>query len=145
MVRSWWLLSTAVVLASSGCMEAPNEHAVRTTAVADGGPATHAPDPAPDEGVDEAKEAAERRLKDHLVEIDAEVAKLHEKGAALKEEAKARWNETMADLKRKQKAAREKVDELAASTGDAWKHIEKGARAAWEDVRQALEEAAKEF
>jgi hypothetical protein len=44
--------------------------------------------------------------------MDAEIAKLREKGLALKDEAKTRWNEKMADLKAKQKAARKKLDEL---------------------------------
>jgi hypothetical protein len=71
--------------------------------------------------------------------------KLHDKGLALKDEASARWNEKMANLKAKQAAAREKLDELRTSTGEAWGHVEKGAQSAWDDVRKAFDEAAKEF
>jgi hypothetical protein len=63
----------------------------------------------------------------------------------LKDEASTRWNEKMADLKAKQKVARDKLDELGTSAGEAWGHLEKGAQAAWDDVRKAFQEAAKEF
>jgi hypothetical protein len=152
-LRSWWLLSAAVVFAGSGCTQAPVEHTVRKV-----------PSEVPSEvstedvrrdaekAVDTAKDAAlqakkdfELRLKAGLAEMEVEIAKLHEKGHALKDEAGTRWNETMADLKAKQKVARDKLDELGTSTGEAWGHLEKGAQAAWDDVRKALREAAKEF
>jgi hypothetical protein len=73
------------------------------------------------------------------------IERLHDKGRALKDEAKTRWNEKMADLEAKQNVAREKLDELGKSTGEAWGHLEKGAQSAWDDVRKAFQEAAKEF
>jgi len=152
-LRSWLLLSAAVLFAGSGCTKAPVEHTVRKI-----------PSEIPSEvstedvrrdtekAVDAAKDAAvqakkdfELRLKAGLAEMEVEIAKLHEKGYALKEEAGTRWNEKMADLKSKQKVARDKLDELGTSTGEAWGHLEKGAQAAWDDVRQAFREAAKEF
>jgi hypothetical protein len=77
--------------------------------------------------------------------MDAEIAKLREKGLALKDEAKTRWNEKMADLKAKQEAARKKLDELGTSTGEAWERLEKGAQSAWDELQKAFQEAAKEF
>jgi hypothetical protein len=77
--------------------------------------------------------------------MDAEITKLQEKGLALKDEAKARWNEKMADLKAKQEAARTKVDELGKSTGEAWGRLEKGAQSAWDDLQKAFNDASKEF
>ncbi len=145
MVRCWRLLSTAFVLAGSGCMESPKAPTARTNVVADGGHARQDSSQVLEDGTERAKEDAERRLKGQLADVDTEVAKLHEKGLALKEEAKTRWNKKMAELKQKQKVVRDKVDELGASAGDAWKHIEKGAQAAWEDLRKAIAEAAEEF
>ncbi len=87
----------------------------------------------------------EMRLKSSLADMDAEIARLHEKGLALKDEAKTRWNVKMADLKAKQEAARKKVDELGKSTGEAWGRLEKGAQSAWDDVQKAFKEASKEF
>jgi hypothetical protein len=37
------------------------------------------------------------------------------------------------------------LDELGKSTGEAWGHLEKGAQAAWDDLREAVQKAAKEF
>ena len=85
------------------------------------------------------------RLKSSLADMDAQIVKLHEKGLALKDEAKSRWNETMADLKAKQGAASKQVEELGKSTGEAWERMEKGAQAAWDDLQNAFQEASKEF
>jgi chromosome segregation ATPase len=93
----------------------------------------------------QAKEELEMRLKSGLADMDIEIAKLREKALALKDEAKTRWNERMADLKAKQEAARKKLDELGASTGEAWGHLEKGAQSAWDDLQKAFQAAAKEF
>jgi regulatory protein YycI of two-component signal transduction system YycFG len=93
----------------------------------------------------QAKEDVEMRLKSGLADMDAGIAKLQEKGLALKDEAKARWTEKMADLKAKQEAARKEVEELGKSTGEAWERVEKGAQAAWDDLQKAFQEASKEF
>jgi hypothetical protein len=93
----------------------------------------------------QAKEELERRLNSGLADMDSAIAKLHEKGHALKDEAKARWNEKMADLRAKQEAARKKVDELGTSTGEAWGRLEKGAQSAWDDLQKAFNDVSKEF
>lgn len=141
MPRSWLLLSAAVLVSCSGCMEAPVEHTVRKVAPEDVAGTTDKP-------VDSAaqtKESFESRLEAGLAEMDDEMERLHEKGRALKDEAKARWNEKMAALEAKRKVAGEKLDELRKSTGEAWEHLEKGAQSAWDDVRKAFQDAAAEF
>jgi hypothetical protein len=87
----------------------------------------------------------ERRPEAGLPEMEEDIEKLREKGHALKDEAKTRWAEKMADLEAKQKAARDKLDEVRKSTGEAWGHMEKGAQAAWDDVRKAFQDAATEI
>ena len=145
MIRSWWLLSAAVLLNASGCSKAPEAHTVRKVTAEDvRRDADKAVDTATAAAV-QAKEDFELRFKTSLAEMDVEIAKLREKGVALKDDASIRWNEKMADLKAKQKVAGEKLDELRTSTGEAWGHMEKGAQSAWEDVRKAVAEAAKEF
>ena len=148
-LRSWWLLSAATLFAGSGCTRAPVEHTVQkvpseVTAEDVRRDAERAVDTAKDAAV-QAKEDFEMRLKAGLAEMEVEIAKLHEKVHTLKDEATTRWNQKLADLKAKQKVARDKLDELATSTGEAWGHLEKGAQAAWDDVRKAFQEAAKEF
>jgi hypothetical protein len=126
-------------------MEAPVKHTVRKVTTED---VRHDAEKAVDtsaRAAAQAKEDFEMRLKASLAEMEKEIDRLHEKGHALKDEAKARWAEKMADLEAKQQVARDKLDEVRKSTGEAWGHMEKGAQAAWDDVRQALQDAGKEF
>ena len=145
MTRSWLLLGAAVLVTCNGCMEAPVKHTVRKVTTED---VRHDAEKAVDtsaRAAAQAKEDFEMRLKASLAEMEKEIDRLHEKGHALKDEAKARWAEKMADLEAKQQVARDKLDEVRKSTGEAWGHMEKGAQAAWDDVRKAFQEAAQEF
>jgi hypothetical protein len=139
------LLGAAVLLCGSGCTEAPVEHTVRKVTIDD---VRRDADTAVDTAaaaVVQAKKDFEVRFKTSLAEMEVEIAKLYEKGVALKDEAGVRWSEKMAELKAKQKVAREKLDEIGTSTGEAWVRMEKGAQSALDDLRKAFQEAAKEF
>jgi hypothetical protein len=142
---SWMLLGAAVLLNGSGCTEAPVEHTVRKVTIDD---VRRDADTAVDTAtaaVVEAKKDFEVRFKTSLTELEAEIAKLYEKGVALKDEVGVRWSEKMAELKVKQKVAREKLDEISTATGEAWVRMEKGAQSALDDLRKAFQEAVKEF
>lgn len=145
MLRSSGLLSAAVLVSCAGCAEPPVEHTVRKVTAEDVRRDTEKAADTATKAATQAKEECEMRLKSSLADMDAEIAKLREKGLALKDEAKTRWNEKMADLKAKQEAARKKVDELGTSTGEAWGRVEKGAQSAWDDLQKAFTEASKEF
>lgn len=145
MTRSWWLLGAAVLVTCNGCTEAPVEHTVRKVTTEDVRRDAEKAVDTSARAAAQAKEDFEMRLKASLAEMEKEIDRLHEKGHALKDEAKARWAEKMADLEAKQQVARDKLDEVRKSTGEAWGHMEKGAQAAWDDVRQAFQDAAKEF
>jgi hypothetical protein len=145
MFRALWLLSAAVLVSYSGCAQPPVEHTVRKVTPEDVRRDTEKAVDTATLAAGQAKEDFETRLKAGLADMETEIERLHDKGRALKDEAKTRWNEKMADLEAKQKVAREKLDELGKSTGEAWGHLEKGAQSAWDDVRKAFQEAAKEF
>lgn len=145
MPRSWWLLRAAILMSCNGCMEAPVEHTVRKVTTEDVRRDTEKAVDTATRAAAEAKEDFETRLTASLAEMEDEIERLREKGRTLKDEAKTRWNEKMADLEAKQKAARDKLDEVRESTAEAWDRVEKGARAAWDDMRKAFQEAAKEF
>ena len=145
MLRSWLLLSAAVLVTCNGCTKAPVEHTVRKVTLEDVERDTAKAVDTVTKAATQAKEDFEMRLKSGLADMDAGIAKLQEKGLALKDEAKARWTEKMADLKAKQEAARKEVEELGKSTGEAWERVEKGAQAAWVDLQKAFQEASKEF
>jgi hypothetical protein len=145
MLRSSLLLSAAVLVSVAGCGEPPVEHTVRKVTADDVRRDTEKAADTAIKAATQAKEELERRLNSSLADMDSKIAKLHEKGLALKDEAKARWNEKMADLQAKQEAARKKVDELGKSTGEAWGRLEKGAQSAWDDLQKAFNDASKEF
>jgi len=52
--------------------------------------------------------------------LETEIAKLQEKGRDLKEDAKANWDQKMADLETKRDAARAKLAEVGQSSAEAW-------------------------
>jgi hypothetical protein len=144
-IHSWTLLGAAVLLSGGGCTEAPVEHTVRKVTIDD---VRRDADTAVDTAtaaVVQAKKDFEVRFKTSLAEMEVEIAKLYEKGVALKDEAGVRWSEKMAELKAKQKVAREKLDEIGTSTGEAWVRMEKGAQSALDDLQKAFQEATKEF
>jgi Skp family chaperone for outer membrane proteins len=145
MLRSSWLLSAAILVSCAGCAEAPVEHTVRKVTAEDVRRDTDKAVDTAGQAATQAKAEVKTRLTSSLEAMDAEIAKLREKGLALKDEAKTRWNEKMADLKAKQEAARKKLDELGTSTGEAWERLEKGAQSAWDELQKAFQEAAKEF
>jgi hypothetical protein len=129
----------------SGCSQPPGEHTVRKVTTEDVRRDTEKAVDTATKAATQAKEDFERRLKASLADMDTEIAKLHEKGRALKNEARTRWNEKMADLKAKREAARKKLDEVGKSTGEAWERLEKGAQSAWDDLQKAFQEASKEL
>jgi len=145
MAHSWLLLSAAVLVSCSGCTEAPVEHTVRKVASEDVADTTANPVESARQLAAQTRESFETRLEAGLAEMDDEMERLHEKGRALKDDAKSRWNKKMVELEAKRKVASEKLNELRKSTGEAWEHLEKGAQSAWDDVRKAVQDAAEEF
>ena len=93
----------------------------------------------------QTKEEFQNRLTARLKDLDAEIAKLREKGRELKDQAKEDWNRKMSDLETKREAARAKLAEIGESSAEAWKDVQKGAQSAWEDLDKAFREAAREF
>lgn len=84
-------------------------------------------------------------LTENLDRLREEIHTAKTKAATLTAAAKARWNTTMADLDAKQKIARERLGEVANSTGEAWEHVRDGAKNAWKDLEQAVRKALSEF
>jgi len=94
---------------------------------------------------EQAKEEFQKKLEVRLQELDVEIAKLREQGSDLKDDAKVRWDRKLAELETKREAASAKLAEVADSTAMAWKDVQKGAQAAWDDLEQAFREASSEF
>ena len=93
----------------------------------------------------QTKDEFQKKLDAQLTELDGQIAKLREKSADLKDEAKVNWDKTMADLETKRDAVRAKLTEVGQSSGEAWKDVQKGAQAAWDDLDKAFRDASKKF
>jgi len=93
----------------------------------------------------QTKEEFQKNLDARLNELDAQIAVLREKGRDLKDQAKANWDQKMADLETKRAAARAKLDEVAQSSAESWKDVQKGAQSAWDELDKAFREASREF
>jgi TolA-binding protein len=94
---------------------------------------------------EQAKEEFQKKLETQLNELDAKIAKLREKGSDLKDEAKVKWDQKMADLEKKRSAARAELDKVGHSSAEAWKDVQKGASSAWDELDKAFSDASKEF
>lgn len=112
MSRFAWMLMLAGLFAALGCEQKPaaprpgkvtSEHVRR-----DAGQAVKTAAEFSQQTKDEFQKNLEVRLK-HL---DAEIAKLREKGRELRDEAKANWDQKMADLETKRDAVRAKLAEV---------------------------------
>ena len=94
---------------------------------------------------EQTKEDFQRSLNARLNELEAEIAKLREKGKEFKDENKSSWDRVLADLETKREAARVKLDDIGHSSAEAWRDIQKGAQAAWDDLDKAFHEASNKF
>ena len=97
------------------------------------------------ESSSQSKEEFQKKLDTQLNEMDAEIAKLREKGQDLKNEAKARWAPKMAELETKRDAARVKLTEVGHASAEAWKDARQGAQLAWNELDKAFRDASREF
>ncbi len=93
----------------------------------------------------QTKEEFQKNLDARLKELDGEIAKLREKGRDLKDQAKANWDQKMADLETKRDAARAKLAEVGHASAEAWKDVQKKAQSAWDELDKAFHDASREF
>lgn len=93
----------------------------------------------------QTKEEFQKKLDARIGELDAEIVKLQEKGHDLKDDAKGKWDQKLAELASRRDAAQAKLTEVKDSSAEAWKDLQKGAQAAWEDMDKAFHEASHEF
>jgi TolA-binding protein len=93
----------------------------------------------------QAKVELQQKLAARLKDLDAEIAKLRDKGRDLKDQAKADWDVKLADLEAKRAAASAKLAELGNSSAEAWKDIQQGTQSAWDELEKSFQEAAREF
>ena len=145
MLRGWCVLLLAGLIAVVGCQRKPADRAPGKVTSEDvrreAGTAVNTAV----EFSQQAKEEFQRKLDARLKNMDAEIAKLQEKGRDLKGDAKVKWDQKLADLETKRDAARAKLAEVAQSSGAAWKDVQKGAQSGWDEMDKAFRDASQEF
>jgi TolA-binding protein len=145
MLREFCVVMLAGVVAAAGCERQPADRmpgkVTSEDVRRDAGQAVNTAV----EFSQQAKEDFQKNLDTRLKNMDAEIAKLREKGRDLKDEAKVKWDQKLADLETKRDAARAKLTEVGQSSAEAWKDVQKGAQSAWDEMDKAFQDASREF
>lgn len=108
------------------------------------------------EAMDTAKDYTQKKKEEYLQqmnarleEFDKEIQELQNnvtsKAAMLKEESKAKFNQSMETLAEKKQAAIKKLDELKTASGESWEDIKVGVDSAMDELGKAFEQASSHF
>lgn len=97
------------------------------------------------EAVEAAKQEFVSKTNEELAALDKEIEGLKEKARVATAETQKKVNEQISQIERERKLAAEKLDEVAKSTGNAWKRLKGGAQSAWKDLKNSVKKAGKEF
>ena len=95
--------------------------------------------------VEQTKHEYQQQLETRLKELDAEIARLRDKGRELTGDAKAEWERALPELQAKRDSAHAKLAEVRQSSAEAWLEVKKGAQSAWDDLDRAFHDASKKF
>jgi hypothetical protein len=85
------------------------------------------------------------QVKSEITEVGQRLDALRAKAKALGEQARATWNDRVAELAKKQEALQDSLTDVADSTGDAWQELAQGMSQARKDMADALQKAEAEF
>lgn len=85
------------------------------------------------------------KMKAKLDEWNAEINRLSAKGEGVQADAKLEYDRQIEVIKKQRDEARQQLNKLQAASDSAWKDLCKGADAAWENMTNALKEAASRF
>ena len=143
--RFVWKLMLAASLAAIGCEQRPADQTPGKVTSEDVRRDAGQAAKTGAEFSQQTKEEFQKKLESRLKDLDAEIAKLREKGHDLKDKSKADWDRKMAELETKRDAARTKLAEVGRSSGEAWKDLRKGAQSAWDELDKAFRDASREF
>ena len=90
---------------------------------------------------DAYKQKMAAQLKEWSAQIDLLEAKLENAGAGMN----IKRAELLNELRAKQRAASEKMNELEESSGEAWGQVKKTADKIWDDFKTGVAEAHSKF
>ena len=145
MGRFSWMLMLAGLLMAIGCEQKPADRTPGKVTSEDVRRDAGQAAKTAVEYSQQTKEEFQKKLDTQLQEMDAKIAKLREKSGDLKDQAKADWDQKMAELETKRETARAKLAEVSQSSAEAWKDVQQGAQSAWDALDKAFREASQEF
>jgi predicted nuclease with TOPRIM domain len=91
------------------------------------------------------KEAYHDKMKARYKEWQAKIDLLKARAEQAEAEQKIKYYEQIESLRTKQQHLHEKLEELGASSEDAWEELKAGVELAWEDLKGAVERATNKF
>lgn len=91
------------------------------------------------------KDDYERRLKAQMDEWDARIAVFKAKADKAGADAEVDYRKNVERLRKQQRDAQKKLDELRKSGDDAWKDLRAGIDSAWESFGRAVQDATSRF
>jgi len=91
------------------------------------------------------KDAYEKKLKGQLSEWRAEIDKMKAKADQAEGDAQLSYYKEIEDLRSRQEAARDKLDELRDAGDNAWEDLKTGLDKTWDDMSDAVNKAASRF
>jgi len=93
----------------------------------------------------EIQEAYKQKMAAQLKEWSAQINLLEAKVENAGADVKVRRAEALHELRAKQRAASEKMEELGKASGEAWEQVKVTADKIWEDLRTGVAEAHSKF
>jgi uncharacterized coiled-coil DUF342 family protein len=91
------------------------------------------------------KEAYQQKLEAQLDEWNAEIAKLKAKADKAEAEIRIAYNQQIEDLRTKEDAMRQKLNELKNSSESAWQDLKSGIDRAWSSLSDSIKSAQARF
>jgi chromosome segregation ATPase len=84
-------------------------------------------------------------LQKKLDELNSQLVQLQQQGQDLAGDAQQRWEDRLSALQEQRQELQKDLDELGDASGDVWRELKEGLDAAWADLKNATDQAAKEF
>jgi uncharacterized protein YukE len=91
------------------------------------------------------KEAYEKKLQGQLDEWRAEIDKLKAKADSAEGDAQLEYQKQVDDLRSRQEAATEKLEELKKTGDSSWEDLKAGLDSAWDSLRESVKSATSRF
>jgi chromosome segregation ATPase len=91
------------------------------------------------------RDAYVQKMKAKLDEWNADLDKLSAKADAAEADAKLQYNKQIEGLRKQRDEARQKLEELASASDDAWDDVRQGVKSAWEKMSDAFSAALGRF